>query len=69
MAVMEDFSVEMQNLLGKDLFPGKQVTHRIPKDPKYRVIKLDDHAEILEELKATKWGKELERLDQYDRAP
>lgn len=54
---VEDFAIEMQNLLVADLF-GTNVVHRIPMDPAERVIRLDQ-AEALERyfIQETEWGR------------
>ena len=56
-AYVEDFSVEMQNLLVADLF-GSRVEHRRPIDPSYRVITLRDAAPLERYfLEETEWGR------------
>lgn len=44
-AWMEDFVVEIQNLMLGEVL-GTTVTHRVPADPRERVIRLDDFDEI-----------------------
>ena len=57
---VEDFSVEMQNLLVADLF-GAKVKHRVPIDPACRVVRLED-AKSLERyfLEETDWGRMIQ---------
>jgi len=54
---LDDFLIEMQNHLLGDLF-GHKVPHRVPIDPKYRVITLADAEEIEQHIIAqSAWGK------------
>lgn len=52
-----DFQIEMQNLLVGDLF-GKTVPARIPIDPQYPVVTLNNHATLETYFaKNTSWGQ------------
>lgn len=59
----DDFLVDLQNLLVGDLFK-KPVKHRVPLDPKYKVVTID-HYDALEAWFATEteWGRERTRIE------
>jgi hypothetical protein len=60
---IEDFLVEMQNLLLGDLF-GHQVAHRTPLDPRYPVTTLATAAEIERRVMLeSNWGKLTQRIE------
>jgi len=65
---VEDFLVEMQNLLLGDLFETR-AAHREPIDPAFMVIRLDRHEEIERHLSTqTAWGKQATRHEAEARA-
>lgn len=53
--LMEDFNVEIQNLLLGDIF-NRRVEHRKPIDPASLVVTVEKHAEITVALADTPWG-------------
>jgi len=61
-AWVEDFLVEIQNLMLGDMFK-MPVAHRKPIDPNQRVIKLDSFDAINAWLEITPWGKERARAE------
>ncbi|TCM21460.1 hypothetical protein EDF56_101124 [Novosphingobium sp. PhB165] len=65
---IEDFIIEMQNLLLGDLFENK-AQHRVPIDPHAHVVTLD-HASVLETyyMTQTPWGQNVARLEENARA-
>lgn len=60
--LMEDFSVEMQNLLLGDSLNNK-VPHRVPIDPHSLVVKLDDYEALQAHIQQTPWGKKNARIE------
>jgi hypothetical protein len=64
---IEDFLIEMQNLLLGDLFKNR-AKHRVPIDPAARVIRLDQADELEREfLTNTPWGKHVAHWEQRAR--
>lgn len=62
-AYTEDFLVELQNSLLGDLF-GKSVNHRVPLDPKKKVITLGNADELSQWFEAnTQWGRNVQRVE------
>lgn len=61
-SLVEDFTVEIQNLLLGDLF-SKEVAHRVPIDPAKFVISLDRQTEIEARLRDTEWGRECAKQE------
>lgn len=65
-SVMEDFIVEIQNLMLSDVF-GKTVSHREPIDPNEFVVRLDKFDEINAFIRHTPWGKQAAEYEQQAR--
>ena len=68
-ALMEDFNVEIQNLLLGDIFDRK-VEHRKPIDPASMVVTVEGYDEIKAALADTAWGRacqaaEMEARQQF----
>jgi hypothetical protein len=62
-AYTDDFLVEMQNSLLGDLF-GRNVSHRMPLDPRKKVITLENAADLERWFEMnTEWGKTVERVE------
>jgi hypothetical protein len=57
-----DFRVEIQNLLMQDLFDNR-ATPRVPIDPKYVVVTLENAAELERVFAQSPWGLEKARHD------
>lgn len=64
--VMEDFNVEMQNLLLSDIF-GHQVEHRVPIDPKCLVVSIRNIPAVEAALAQTAWGKMCNYAEEQER--
>lgn len=62
-AYTDDFLLELQNCLLGDLF-GKSANHRVPLDPKKKVITLDNAEELGQWFEAnTEWGRNIQRVE------
>lgn len=59
-AYIEDFQIEMQNILLKEMFGDRALTkRRNPQDAQYRVVTLEDHEAVTKFLiDETDWGRE-----------
>ena len=66
--VIFDFQVEMQNLSLGGLFEGK-AKRREPIDPKYVVVRIDRHDELLRHFETqTAWGRDKAETEASVRA-
>lgn len=63
---LEDFNVEMQNLLLSDVF-GHNVEHRVPIDPKCQVVSIENAEAIRAALARSPWGRTRQRAEEQAR--
>ncbi|QOV92952.1 hypothetical protein [Novosphingobium sp. ES2-1] len=64
--VVEDFNVEMQNLLLSDVF-GHKVAHRAPIDPKCQVVSIENAAAVRAALDESAWAKTCREAEEQER--